>query len=144
MKYRRDPSVSVGAIFKVPSLVIWVEPTTRAGGTGHRSQTTNTPARIARLQDSTVHRDLNRWAVGTSLCVVLAMFGPTGASAFPDSVSRFSRLRSARSSAADWQRISRSFSNALLMIRSSSAARRDSAAQELQALDSRWIRRSTP
>jgi hypothetical protein len=38
-----------------------------------------------------------------------------------DSVSRFSRLRSARSSAADWQRISRSFSSALLTIRFSSA-----------------------
>ena len=38
-----------------------------------------------------------------------------------DSVSRFSRFKSVRSSAADWQRVSRSFSNALLMIRSSSA-----------------------
>src|SRR6185437_14378637 len=31
----------------------------------------------------------------------------------PESVSRFRRLRSARSSAADWQRTSRSFSSAL-------------------------------
>src|SRR5215469_1869838 len=38
----------------------------------------------------------------------------------PDSNSRFSRLRSARSSAALWQRNSRSFWSALLMIRSNS------------------------
>src|SRR5438552_2969418 len=42
------------------------------------------------------------------------------ASLLPDSVSRFSRLSSARNSATDWQRMSRSFSNVLLMMRSSS------------------------
>jgi len=36
----------------------------------------------------------------------------------PESVSRFSRFRSARNSAAVWQRSSRSFSSALLMISS--------------------------
>src|SRR5579863_3668926 len=36
-----------------------------------------------------------------------------------ESSERLNRLRSARSSAADWQRISRSFSRALLMISSS-------------------------
>src|SRR6266478_7449849 len=40
---------------------------------------------------------------------------------FPDSVSRLSRLRSARNSAADWQRTSRSFSSVLLMTSSSLA-----------------------
>jgi hypothetical protein len=39
----------------------------------------------------------------------------------PDSVSRFRRLRSALTSAADWQRTLRSFSKALVMMRSSSA-----------------------
>ena len=42
-------------------------------------------------------------------------------SAPPDSVSRFRRFRSALSSAADWQRTSRSFSWALWMISSSSS-----------------------
>src|SRR5687767_11507917 len=39
----------------------------------------------------------------------------------PESVSRRKRFKSARSSAADWQRTSRSFSKDLLMIRSNSA-----------------------
>ena len=38
----------------------------------------------------------------------------------PDSISRFNRFRSALSSAALWHRSSRSFSSALLMIRSNS------------------------
>src|SRR2546427_13061124 len=43
---------------------------------------------------------------------------PTGT--FPEVVSRFRRRRSARSSAALWERTARSFSSALFMIRSSS------------------------
>src|ERR1700739_1304570 len=45
------------------------------------------------------------------------------AAARPVSVSRCSRLRSARSSAAPWYRTSRSFSNALFRMRSYSAGR---------------------
>src|SRR5215472_18785092 len=48
----------------------------------------------------------------------VATGGATGN--FPELVSRLRRFRSARISAALWQRTSRSFSSALLMIRSSS------------------------
>jgi hypothetical protein len=43
----------------------------------------------------------------------------------PELVSRCNRLRSARNSAADWQRTSRSFSRALLMISSSLGGTRE-------------------
>ena len=43
---------------------------------------------------------------------------PEAEDARPESMSRFNRFKSARSSAADWQRRSRSFSKALLMISS--------------------------
>ena len=49
------------------------------------------------------------------------MIADTWVEILPVSVSRFRRLRSALSSAADWQRISRSFSRALLMTSSSFA-----------------------
>src|SRR5215469_1531549 len=46
--------------------------------------------------------------------------GPSLANTFPELESRFRRFKSARISAALWQRTSRSFSRALLIIRSNS------------------------
>src|SRR5260370_7971964 len=48
---------------------------------------------------------------------------PVAATPRPESVSRCSRFRSARSSAATWYRTSRSFSNALFSMRSNSTGR---------------------
>jgi hypothetical protein len=49
--------------------------------------------------------------------------GRTGLARFPESLSSFSRFRSAHNSDAVWQRASRSFSSALLMVSSRRAGR---------------------
>jgi len=119
MKYRREPSVRAGGAFKLPSFVTCVKPMTLADDTGHLSQTTSIPTTITTAARSTAHLSQeNRWA-GASVVAVVAAVTRLDPGAFPESVSRFSRWRSVRTSEACWYRRLRSFSNALLMISSS-------------------------
>src|SRR5271165_2244947 len=87
--YSRAPSVSTET-FGMPSCVIWVVARTLGGGTGERSQAkmpATAPSAITTAA-SQGQRDL------------LIMAGALAAVTFPEVVSRFRRLRSARNSAA--------------------------------------------
>src|SRR5450759_4799517 len=108
--YNREPSVAA-TLLEMPSRVSCAVAKTLGGGGEELSQANvAAPIRIT-TKIATAHCQLD----------LRARAGPATASIFPEVVSRFSRFKSARSSAADWQRMSRSFSRALLMIRSSSA-----------------------
>ena len=102
--YNREPSVAA-TLLETPSRVSCAVANTLGGG-GEELSHANVAARTTITSTiATDHCQLNLRAGAT----------PATASTFPDVVSRFSRFKSARSSAADWQRMSRSFSNALLM-----------------------------
>ena len=64
---------------------------------------------------------LMKTGVVAAILVALPIEGAAIVDRRPDSLSRFSRFKSARTSAACWYRTSRSFSRALAMIRSSSS-----------------------
>jgi len=108
--YSREPSVATTPL-PIPSRVSCVVANTLGGGGEELSQA-NVAAPI---------RITSKIAIAHCQLRLRARAGPATASTFPEVVSRFSRFRSARISAADWQRMSLSFSRALLMIRSSSA-----------------------
>ena len=89
-------------------------PVIRGGGSGRKNQNAAAPATMTTAPAAKAQRGLRRTGTaGISEADAVAGCGLLG------SVSRFSRFRSARTSAADWQRTSRSFSSALWMISSS-------------------------
>src|SRR5437870_11187245 len=96
-----------------------MEPRSRGKGIGERSQK-NPPARTRReKRETTIHI-----AELLSNAAPEADAGTPGAtSTLPELASRLRRLRSARSSAALWQRTSRSFSRVFSMMRWKSGGR---------------------
>src|SRR5512133_3074861 len=82
---------------------------TTLGSDGEKLSHANVPPTI-RIEAATAHDHLD-----------LRIEAGCTASIFPEVVSRIKRFRSARTSAALWYRTSRSFSKALLIMRSNSA-----------------------
>src|SRR5262249_39708316 len=117
LKYKRLPSVT-RLPFASPSEVIWVVERTIGDGRGDRSKKiTVTTSKIMTVTPAIVPKRA-QWRGAGLLAVGAPVLTTT---VFPDVVSRCRRFRSARNSAALWQRTSRSFSKALLMMRSNSA-----------------------
>src|SRR6266571_3902249 len=110
----REPSVTMQHFGK-PSCVICVVPAHLGGGIGEKNHHAARPRLTA---PATARNPALRFSLVEGPGPVLS---GTWVGILPVFVSRFRRLRSALSSAADWQRTSRSFSSALLITSSSLA-----------------------
>ena len=94
----------------------WIEPSTLGWGSSGRKIQASTPASTSTAVPAAANFNFDRGCTGTLVAAVIAT-----ALVLPESISRFKRLRSTAISEALWQRNFRSFSNALLTIRSSSS-----------------------